>query len=238
MNDVIENFLVRFCAPIGWLPSFDAPAYKLKCKTATCVLIDTGKVRVFVTCDHVWTQWKKYKSKHPAAELLVDLGNGTPFILSNAELLGSDTKCDLAVLKTEIDPQQLGSKAFFRIEEWPIPLPNVGDFLMIIGFPGRGRIAFGNGVTVWKPTCLGYPVSSARPDKIILAPEKKNDRKSYENGSEIDHFNIGGMSGSPAFLLRLKGMPLLSGFLYEGKTSADFIFLMPAHHLQQDGTIH
>src|ERR1035437_5659456 len=56
-----------------------------KCKTGTCVLIDTGKIRVFVTCEHAWTQWEKYKSKHPAAELLVGLGNGTPFVLSNAE---------------------------------------------------------------------------------------------------------------------------------------------------------
>ena len=237
MNDIIENILVRFCAPIGWLPSLDAPAYQLKCKTGTCVLIDTGEVRVFVTCEHVWTQWKIYKSNHPAAELLVDLGKGTPFILSNAKLLDSDKKCDLAVLKAEIDPQQLGSKEFFRIEEWPIPLPNVGDFLMIIGFPGRGRIALENGITIWKPTRLGYPVSSVRPNNITLAPEK-NDRKSYEDGNEIDHFDIGGMSGSPAFLVRKIGKPLLAGFLYEGKTSADFIFLMPAHHLQPNGTLH
>ena len=237
MNDIIENFLVRFCAPIGWLPSLDAPAYKLKCKTGTCVLIDTGKVRIFVTCEHVWTQWKKYKTKHPAAELLVGLGNGTPFILSNAELIDSDTKCDLAVVKAEIDPQQLGSKAFFRIEEWPIPLPNVGDFMTIIGFPGRGRIAFGNGITGWNPTRLGYPVSGVTPNDITLAPEKKNDRKSYENGNEIDHFDIGGMSGSPAFLLRKKGMPLLAGFLRAGKTSDDFIFLTPARYLQPDGKL-
>jgi hypothetical protein len=236
MNDIIENFLVRFCAPIGWLPSLDASAYQLKCKTGTCVLIDTGKVRVFVTCEHVWTQWKKYKSKHPAAELLVGLDNGTPCILSNAELVDSDAKCDLAVVKAEIDPQQLISKAFFRIEEFPIPLPNVGDFMIIIGFPGRGRIAFENGITVWKPTRLGYPVSSVSPSNIILAPEK-NDRKSYENGNEIDHFDIGGMSGSPAFLLRLKGMPLLAGFLYEGKTSDNFIFLTPARYLQADGKL-
>ena len=201
------------------------------------MLIDTGKLKVFVTCEHVWTQWKKYKGQHPAAVLLVGLDNGVPFILNNAELIASDTRCDLAVMKAEVDPQQLGSKVFFRIEEWPIPLPNVGDFVTVIGFPGRGRIASLNGITVWEPTHLGYPVSGVTPNDITLAPEKKNDRKAYKNGIEIDHFDIGGMSGSPAFLPRLKGMPLLVGFLRAGKTSDDFIFLTPARYLQADGKL-
>src|SRR5208283_4923902 len=85
----IEKCLVRFCAPIGWLPSLGAPANQLKCKTGTCVFVDTGDVKTFVTCEHVWTQWKKYKGKHPSAKLLIGIGNGTPLILSDAELIDS-----------------------------------------------------------------------------------------------------------------------------------------------------
>lgn len=233
----IENFLVRFSAPIGWLPSLDASSDKLKCKTGTCALINTGKVKVFVTCEHVWAGWRKYKSKHPAAVLLVGLDNGVPFNLTEAKLLASDPNCDLAVVEAEIDQQQMRAKSFFQIEEWPIQSPNVGDFMTIIGFSGRGRITSKDCTAHWNTTHLGFQVSAVNPRDITLAPEK-NDRKSYDrSGNEIPHANIGGMSGSPAFLLKREGMPLLAGFLRAGNTSDNFVFLTPARYLQPNGKL-
>jgi hypothetical protein len=85
-QEAFENHLAQFCAPIGWLPSLDAPTTKLKCKTGTCALIDTGEVKVFVTCEHVWSQWKIYKDLHPSAELLVGLDDGPVLIISNVTL--------------------------------------------------------------------------------------------------------------------------------------------------------
>ena len=237
-QEAFENDLARFCAPIGWLPSISAPTTLLEGKSATCALVDTGRIKVFVTCEHVWSDWTSYKNENPDAELLVGLDDGVPHILTNAELLSSKRDCDLAVVKAEVNPQQMRTKAFYRIEGWPIPQPKVGDIVAIIGFPGTGRILSGDHAAGWSINSLGYRVSGVTPESITLAPEKK-DRMSYdENGNEIPHGKIGGMSGSPAFLLTKEGSPLLVGFLYEGNTSDNFIFLTHAHHLQPDGTLH
>jgi hypothetical protein len=228
-QDAFENHLAQFCAPIGWLPSLDAPSLKLKCKTGTCALIDTGEIRVFVTCDHVWTQWRKYKDKHSKAVLLIGLDDGVPLILTDPELVDSNRDWDIAVIKAEISPHQLRTKAFWQIDEWPITQPKVGDVVAITGFSANVRTLSSGSITGWGIAFLGRGVSSVRSDKIILAPEN-NDRE--------NSFPIGGMSGSPAYLLKEKGKPALVGFLYEGNTSDNFIFLTPAHFLQPNGKLN
>jgi hypothetical protein len=237
-QEAFENHLARFCAPIGWLPSLDAPTTKLKCKTGTCALVDTGKIKAFVTCEHVWSQWKKYKHRHPNAELLIGLDDGPALVTSDAELIACDAGCDLAVLKAEAALQQMLTKAFYRIEDWPIPQPKIGDVVAIIGFAGSGRILTRSQVAGWSINFIGCRVSGVTPRDITLAPERKNDRMCYdENWNEIPHGNIGGMSGSPAFLLKEQGAPQLIGFLRAGRTSDDFIFLTPARFLQLDGKL-
>jgi hypothetical protein len=130
------------------------------------------------------------------------------------------------------------TKAFYRIEEWPVPQPKIGDVVAIIGFAGTGRILSRDQMAGWSISFLGYSVSGVTPRDITLAPERKDDRMSYdENWNKIPHGNIGGMSGSPAFLLKQQGAPQLIGFLRAGKTSDDFIFLTPARFLQPDGKL-
>lgn len=230
-------YLARHCAPIGWLPSSHAPERLLKCKTGTCALVDTGEIKAFVTCEHVWTAWRKYKHKHPSAELLVGLGNGAPLNLSHAELIDCDKDIDLAVIRADVSPEQIRNKLFYPIEEWPIPQPKVGDVVAIVGCPGRGREALGRHITTWALEFLGYGVSGVSDRQITLAPER-NDRSSRdEDGNKIPHGNIGGMSGSPAFLLKEKWPPTLVGFVKEGKSSDDFIFLASGRYLQRNGKL-
>lgn len=206
-------------------------------RRGTCALVDTGELKAFVTCEHVWTAWRKYKDKHPSAVLLVGLGNGVPLNLSDAKLIDCDKDLDLAVIRAEVSPQQLRTKRFFRIAEWPIRRASVGDVVAIVGFPGKDRESFGPHVTGWGLEFLGYGVSSVSERQITLAPER-NDRSSHdENWNEIPHGNIGGMSGSPAFLLTIDRMPSLVGFVKEGKTSDGFIFLASGNYLQPNGIL-
>jgi len=229
--------LGQFCAPISWAPSRSSPASSLE-TNGTCALVDTGITNVLITCHHVWKGfWEGYRKKHHTAELLLGLGPGVPLILTGAQMLDCDKDLDLAVIKADFAQRQLRTKAFYPIQEWPIPRPTVGDAVAIVGFPGSGRHACGGTAMSWSLKFLGLTVSGVSERNITLAPER-NDRRNYdENGTEIPHDDLGGMSGSPAFLLREVGPPSLVGFLYEGHNSDRFIFLTPASYLQRDGTL-
>lgn len=232
-----EDYLARFCAPIYRLRSPGSTLPPDEEKNGTCALINTGKEKLFVTCHHVWDGWKIFQLKDPEAELWLGLDDGVLLNLTNAETLDSDEGLDLAIIKADVDHLQLRTKAFYQIQEWPIPLPKVGEVVALMGFTGTGRIPFGQCVIEWRSSFLGCCVSSVTERNITLAPERR-DRKNYdENWEEIPHGDVGGMSGSPAWLLRDVGLPSLAGFLYEGRSSDDFIFLTPARYLQPDGTL-
>ena len=236
-DEYLSADLGRYCAPIGWLPRFRAPATDLKGNTGTCALVDTGEIKAFVTCDHVWAAWVRYRVTNPSAKLLVGLGDGVPFDLSDGMVVDSDKGIDLAIITAKVCPERMGNKIFYPIREWPIPLPRVGELVAIVGFPGRGRESLGQRGTRWRMMRMTYGVSSVSERQITLAPER-NDRVSYdENRNVVPHGPIGGMSGSPVFLLPNQGPSSLVGFVKEGKSSDDFIFLSPARCLQRNGSL-
>jgi len=232
-----EHYLAQFCAPIGWLPSLEAPSMSLRAKTATCALVDTGNIRAFVTCEHVWAEWELFREKNSEAVLLVGLGDGVPLILTNPDLVDSNEAWDIAVIRADHHSREFQTKAFYPIDEWPINQPKVGDVVAIIGFSASVRTFSAGSVTGWGIGFLGCRVSSVRSDKITLAPENDDRESSDGNWNAIQHTDIGGMSGSPTFLLKKNGKPALIGFLYEGKTSDNFIFVTPAHFIQANGKL-
>lgn len=239
-NDALARFCKHFCAPLGWLMSSDGSVSLLE-TNGTCTLVNTGEKQIFVTCHHVWAGWDKYRKQHANAVLLLGLGTGVPLDLTSATLLDKDKDLDLAVFETKVAHWREETKGFYPIETWPIPLPVVGEIVAVVGFPGADRINAGvfgcTRITAWTAKIMCYEISSVSNRNIVLAPERK-DRKSYDkDGNEKPHDYLGGMSGSPAFVLRIDGPPMLAGFLYEGEKSDDFIFLRPASYLQPNGTL-
>lgn len=137
--------MLAFCGPIFITPGLKTYPGQMV-DNGTYSLLDTGRKMLLVTCYHVWQAYLDYRVKTPEAVLCLNLGEGdasVAFALPERQLIDSDPGLDLAVF--DFDPNSISldkakvnqQKDWFRIERWPIPKVGSGDFVVLMGFPGK-----------------------------------------------------------------------------------------------------
>lgn len=236
-----EARLLRHCAPIFFFPT-DSLSPETIYANGTVGLVDTGEKKLLITCAHVWDGFLDFRLKHPSAQLAVTFsgGIGPPEILDR-DPWALDRDLDLAVFTAKPDTWQMGLKTFYKIPSWPVPESVVGNAVAFQGFPGVGRrtSAF---VGEFRYSFFGLGVSSVSRRRVMLS-KSRGDRQLRDNaGNAIPPISIGGISGSPAYVLaRMTNSPVvdfrLAGIVVEGSTSDGTVFLTHLSALRPDGTL-
>ncbi len=234
---VDEAQLIRHCAPVFFLPSPDPTPAGIT-TNGTVGLIDTGDKELLVTCQHVWAGFQKFKTEHLTARLATVFANGFghPVTIPESALIDADAALDLATFEATPEQWDMGSKEFFKTIRWPIPRARRGNPLIFLGFAGEGRRTSSTfGLFSYSSFTLSVADSSDR--KIVVAKGGGRHELIGRDGKPMPPMAMGGLSGSPAYVLKGLGCFELAGFVQMGETSADDIFLTHASFLNRDGTI-
>ncbi|MBI4325413.1 MAG: hypothetical protein HY674_09130 [Chloroflexi bacterium] len=247
----LTNEMLTFCGPIFITPGLMTYPEQM-IDNGTYSLIDTGQRRLLVTCHHVWRAYLDCRAENPKAALAVNLGDGDASIafgFPERQLIDADPDLDLAVF--DFEPSQIRvnksaldhQKDWFPIRQWPIPKMGDGEYVALMGFPGKG---------IRKEGMLCTFSTQVLPLKVTGVGNKQS--YIFNEGENVEVFNdmkgwLGGLSGSPAYTLGNNGGSLVgfvkSGFKSSGeetRAGSDSIFagslsLTHACFLQRDGTL-
>jgi hypothetical protein len=245
----LTNEMLAFCGPIFITPGLLTYPRQM-IDNGTFSLIDTGERRLLITCHHVWQAYLDCRAENADATLGINLGDGDgsiAFAFPERQLIDSDAELDLAMF--DFEPSQIRvnkasvnhQKDWFPVPHWPIPKIGEGEYVALMGFPGK-RITKEGMLCTFSTQVLPLKVSGIGHKQLFILNE----------GENVEVFNdvkgwLGGLSGSPAYTLGENGASLIgfvkSGFK-EGEegSASDSIFsgslsLTHACFLQRDGTL-
>lgn len=251
-EESLANEMLAFCGPIFIAPGIDTyPAQVID--NGTYSLIDTGQRRIMVTCHHVWQAFLDCRADSPKAVLCLSLGEGDAniaFTFPERQLIDTDPDLDLAVF--DFGPNQLlvnearvnHQKNWFRIQQWPIPKASNGDYLVLMGFPGK-RVKKDGRLCQFTTQAIPLKLSGVGHKELLILNQAEN----VEVFNDIKNW-LGGLSGSPAYTLNPQGASL-AGFVKAGYKRPDSVspntgknslfagslLLTHAQFLQPDGTL-
>jgi hypothetical protein len=233
-----EAMMLRHCAPIFFLPS-PASGPSAIASNGTVALLDTGQKKILVTCSHVWEAFQKYRDDTLTGCLCTVFANGPgwPVVIPGEAMIDSDAGLDLVVFEARPAAWNMGYKEFYRIDQWPIPKAKKDDPVGFIGFPGKARQT-GQGIGNFGYASFGLGVSDVSDRGLVIARAPNSEGHLVDNdGKELPPLDVGGLSGSPAYVRDRKARFLLAGFVRMGATTSDDIFLTHAAFLNRDGTL-
>ncbi len=224
MNDIetsIKNLtceLLRYCGPIFVAPALDSYPKDL-IGNGTYALIDTGEMRLLVTCCHVWDKFQEQHDADNETILAVVVGEGDSVIaFKNPERHRIAINRDIDLVVFEFEPEGLGvrhNKTWFKISEWPIPKIANGECIVTLGFPGAWRTTVGTECN-FKGVAIPLVVTDTT-DRTLAAFSVE------ENQSVLSDMKDawGGISGSPAYRLTKDGELQIVGFAKVGPLESD-----------------
>lgn len=157
--------------------------------------------------------------------------------LTEVEYLdGEEEVLDIVILHApRADYVQLRGKKFFRVPEWPMPQVVTGEMVDIVGYAGKDREVTGDSL-VFGSTHFGFGVSSVSDRGFVLGPNYGPRVFLIKNPRHGERFEIGGMSGGPAFCSR-NGTTHLVGFVRGGGSSDQSIFITHSAFLRSNGKL-
>jgi hypothetical protein len=231
-----DTKMLTHCAPVFILRS-GVPFPNCIYANGTVALIDTGRRKLFVTCDHVWSEFANFRKDNADARMAVICRTGAcvPIYIDDATLIDCDKELDLAVFDANSAEKTMIYKEFYKIYRFPIADPKPGKPISFIGFPAEARRVteeLGN----FGYSSFGLIVSDVSDSMILLA---NNDPRILRDnrGNQAPPGDIGGMSGAPAYVRPLSGGFDLAGFVRAGDRSDTDIRLSKASFLREDGSL-
>src|SRR5437773_12255319 len=93
----LTNEMLAFCGPIFITPGLKTYPEQM-IDNGTYSLIDTGKKRLLVTCQHVWQAYLNCRKENPDAALGINLGDDVAsiaFAFPERQLIAEDSELDL-----------------------------------------------------------------------------------------------------------------------------------------------
>lgn len=181
----------------------------------SALLACSGKYRFLVTADHVIREVEVLRKKQCIDFLLGGI-HAAPEEISDWEILDRDAKLDICTLSVPdtFCPSQI-NKTFFDIGVYAPPMANVGDRVLIVGYPAGHRVGSNN---IINARCLPIQdfVTDVGPRRFTIADESMSREVAINPSRLIIPEHVGGMSGSPAFRVNDTGNVELLGVFSEG----------------------
>ena len=227
---IVDPEVRQYCGPLFFSTSLTTPSGNIL-GNGSFALVNTGKMKLLVTCNHVWDEFKALRSQDSNVMFSLCVDKFSPIIITDPDslLVDADKRCDLATFDTKpvSDAFASGALQFFDLNANRPPKLRDGDTLYMIGFPGKGRQT--------NESSLGFP-----RQPIGVAATQVGNSSFYADVRKLNlnADDFGGISGCPCFLV-LKDRPIrLVGFAtgYAPNNVAMLQFTY-ARYIQPDGII-
>lgn len=235
LDMVVDPQVRKFCGPLFFISSNTTPKGAIK-GSGTFGLIDTGRMKLLVTCWHVLFGEGGFKDVHAGnSEFRFGIGFGgkKPHSVFYDDLMGKivdeSRRCDLVTLDVgdALDLVAASNLAFYNLKANRPPKVNVGEILYFIGFPGKGRVEDEKSVGHVRQA-FGIQVAQVNESNFMASVLNL----------KLDETDCGGMSGAPCFVVE-DGKPIrLVGFVTDyGGALLNMIQFTYARYIGDDGII-
>jgi hypothetical protein len=180
----------KHCGPIFFTRSLEKASKETIIANGSFGLVNTGEKKILVTCDHVWEGFEEAHFHDKEMKMCVCLDLGNPVYFDHSRLIDHDKQADLPTFDmTGLSSACKGLK-FSNIKSKPPPTVKKGDIVVLIGFPGHGRIT-GDSFITFTRNPFGLIISSVDGNRFhsdLTNLTWKLDQDKYK-----------GISGCPAF---------------------------------------
>jgi len=213
-------------------------------KNGTATVINFGNEPIIITAQHVIQSYKDWLMKDK--DLIFQIGNlkidPLPRIISESK------KHDLVTLRlTEKEREEIAQgeeigKFAYSPPSWPPDLPVEKDFITFGGFPGTWRqYPASNEIIFDTFSCGAEEIASVSQDKFIVKFSRKDWVESFNNHQHKKLCDLGGLSGSPCFLIKKLPSNILTfsliGIVFEFSKMADAMYVTMVHYINKNGVI-
>lgn len=220
------------CVPFWWHSGGISNDYRIL-NNGTLCLVDTGRRKIGVTADHVYSEYLCNKQLIP--EVVCQIG-GTTFT-PEERLIDRSATLDLASFELT-DVVVAASGGYFHAPPtWPTSVVHEGDAILLGGYPGRLRDK-GEATAEMPFQWFVGAAASVSPFNVSLNLDLNNMHQPLRPRAQLNS-DLGGMSGGPVF--RFVPTPIerleLVGFIYEYQESYELILARPAVCVQDIGML-
>ena len=102
-------------------------------------LVDMGKKKLLVTCQHVWKQFQDEHNRGSNVRMCVCLDQHGPVVFDQNEPIDQNSKLDIAAFDVSPVLAACGGRQFYRLDQNPAPGVTKGDELVLLGNQGMFR---------------------------------------------------------------------------------------------------
>jgi hypothetical protein len=178
-------------------------------------LVDTGKKKLLVTCNHVWEGFLEEQRKDPDLKLhlCLDLERKHPLVFDvrNNPPLDRDATLDIAVFDMGPVLALCSGLKFYPLNQNPPPRLKKGDNIFVLGNQATNRqesLKFGLTIFALEVSDVGQQGS-----RFVVELSKLQTRNLYEPARQPQNSPFGGISGSPCFSVTSDRLCKLVGFV-------------------------
>jgi hypothetical protein len=229
---LVDPQIRRCCGPIFFARSLDADLAENVAANGSFGLVDTGKRKLLVTCQHVWEAFDAAKIQHPAMRLCICLSSNSIVTLHPVQPIDQDETLDLASFDMEPFLDQCAESTFVPFDCDKVPPVCKGDALAFVGFPGHvvAQTSIGAKFNRTLHATFAYDVT----DRCVVSDVRRLKPKEKKRSTEQDA-DYGGISGSPCFVVRQNlSLDLVAFATSHGLSVLRFTL---ARYLNADGTL-
>lgn len=206
-------------------------------RRGTFSLINAGERKVMVTCYHVWEALERLRSSNADAQLVGYFISALGLVeVFGFRLIDQEKSVlDVAVFVGHEEPLEIPDRKFIDFQGNYCPDVVVGDQVLVVGYPGHGT-SITPKIADFGYTHLLLPASAVSPDRIVLADEQGQRVFTHYDDPQCDHMDLGGLSGSPAFVLRDQRY-FFAGIVIECSERDQTMMVSRLGCLRPDGTL-
>ena len=202
-------------------------------RNGSMFFINTGAGLFGVTARHVYEDCQRaFAEKNVLCKI-----NGMPFD-PTGRLVSAGVTCDVATFKVSDDEFQ---KLDRLTVPWPPVIPDVGQPVLLAGFPGCEKSFPGSNSIDLRMYAAKWTVHSVSDRDIsIVRPPDSEVLDVHGGGFPESQYDFGGMSGGPVAIVLDEG-PIfswaLSGIIYESQQSLEILKAVRADVLNEHGLL-
>jgi len=215
----------------------------MQCKThqwisgGSAIFVYTEESKFLVTAEHIVRKINLLKETQDIVVLLG--GASTASIdITNWNVLARNDFLDICTIQVppEFNSDEL-NKRFFSVTDWPLAQAEIGDMILIMGYPKAYRVGHEQTINARILPVLD-DVTDVSLRRFTIADENE-EREILINPGELDFpDHLGGMSGAPVFKVSEETEPALSGIFTEGSDGLRGTYLCThAHFLLPNGQL-
>ena len=231
---LVEPQIRRSCGPLFFTTS-------LECATGNIVangsfaLVDTGSRKLFVTCNHVWSEFKQKRKANPELNLCACLDEKNPVVLNFGNPISQSDRLDLAVFDMEPYLSACRNRHFYVLKFRDFPKILVGSPIVFTGYPGIYRTESDSGITFGRTPYVVFTADVSETTGIAdVSHVMDTNRRLYRQDGQENPY--GGISGCPCYLIRENYLTELVGFVTE--EGMNLLRFTLAKFLKADGSLN